>query len=98
MRILLDAHHIGSDQTGKTYARAMLHLLGGCRSTGARAILPSTGPVRVRQVAHNGSMRLGALSLLGRAEAVHLVQSMFYRVPSADRPTVFTIHDASYER
>jgi glycosyltransferase involved in cell wall biosynthesis len=106
MRILLDAHHIGSGQTGnETYVRELLHALRGFPQLELVAAVDGSPrdaaldpPVRMRQVPHNGWLRLVALSLVGRAEAVDLVHSIYYRVPFAGRPTVVSIHDVSYER
>src|SRR5687767_11267848 len=104
VRILLDAHHIGSGQTGnETYVRELLHALRGHHELSIVAavrghvvdesLLP---PVVRRRVPGNGWLRLAAQSMIGRLERVDLVHSIYYQTPLAGRPTVVSIHDVSY--
>ena len=107
MRVLFDAHHIGTGQTGnETYARELLRALrdrGGVQVVAAvHRGTPVTGPLepptRVRTVPANGWLRLAALGMLARGEHADLVHSIYYRVPLAGRAQVVSIHDVSYER
>jgi len=105
MRVLFDAHHIGSGQTGnETYARELLRALRRCDLEIVAAVARSAGdpaleqPVRTRAVPANGWLRLAALAIVGRSVGADVLHSIYYLPPLAGRPTVVSIHDVSYER
>jgi glycosyltransferase involved in cell wall biosynthesis len=107
MRVLFDAHQLGSRQTGnETYVRELLRGLrdqpdldvvaaveGGQERAGVLA-----PPICLRRVPHNGLARMAVLSLAARADKVDLVHAVYFLPPMPGRPSVVTIHDISFER